>query len=140
MKTSCREVIICFALLAANLGAQSSLGGRHAAADKQQILWQRLESSIRDIDNHLDGVLGVAIADLTTGQKFLLRQDEVFPQASSIKIAVLTELCERDPKAAKEIQTEIQSKLQRLFSQSFAVTRFELDTICRRYLLEHYED
>lgn len=140
MKTSCREVIICFALLAANLAAQGSLGGRHAAADKQQILWQRLESSIRDIDNHLDGVLGVAIADLTTGQKFLLRQDEAFPQASSIKIAVLTELCERDPKAAKEIQTGIQSKLQRLFSQSLAVTGFELDTRCGRYLLEHYED
>ncbi|MEQ1353461.1 MAG: serine hydrolase, partial [Candidatus Acidiferrum sp.] len=44
------------------------------------------------VDQHLDGVLGVAIEDLATGQKFLLRADSVFPQASSIKIAVLAEL------------------------------------------------
>jgi beta-lactamase class A len=34
----------------------------------------------------------VAIEDLATGKKFLLHSDEVFPQASSIKIAVLAEL------------------------------------------------
>src|SRR5204863_1090622 len=33
-----------------------------------------------------------AIEDLTTGQTFFLHEDEVFPQASSIKIAVLAEL------------------------------------------------
>src|SRR5256714_14363960 len=36
--------------------------------------------------------MGVAILDLTGGQKFLLHADDVFPQASSIKIAVLAEL------------------------------------------------
>ena len=61
-------------------------------AEKPQILWQKLESTINDLDRSLDGVLGVAILDLTSGQKFLLHADEVFPQASSIKIAVLAEL------------------------------------------------
>jgi beta-lactamase class A len=56
------------------------------------VLWDKLESQVRDIDHNLDGVMGVAIEDLTTGQKFLLHEDEVFPQASSIKIAVLAEL------------------------------------------------
>jgi len=51
-----------------------------------------LEPQIRQIDQNLDGVMGIAIEDLTTGEKFLLREDEVFPQASSIKIAVLAEL------------------------------------------------
>ena len=37
-------------------------------------------------------MLGVAINDLMTGKKYPLRGDEVFPQASSIKIAVLAEL------------------------------------------------
>jgi beta-lactamase class A len=60
--------------------------------EKQQVLWQKLESTINDVDHSLDGVLGVAILDLTSGQKFLLHADEVFPQASSIKIAVLAEL------------------------------------------------
>ena len=62
------------------------------AGAKQQALWQKLEASIAEVDGNLDGVMGVAIEDLTTGQKYLLRENEVFPQASSIKIAVLGEL------------------------------------------------
>jgi beta-lactamase class A len=86
------RAIICSALLAANLHAQAPPGGQHASGEKQQVLWQKLESSIRESDHNLDGVLGVAIEDLTTGQKIFLREDELFPQASSIKIAVLAEL------------------------------------------------
>jgi len=59
---------------------------------KADVLWQKLESTIDDLDHHLDGVLGVAILDLGSGRKFLLHADEVFPQASSIKVAVLAEL------------------------------------------------
>lgn len=59
---------------------------------KQQLLWQKLESRIHEIDRNLDGVMGVAIEDLTSRQTFFLQPDEVFPQASSIKIAVLAEL------------------------------------------------
>jgi beta-lactamase class A len=63
-----------------------------AAPQKQQVLWQKLENAVHDVDEELDGVLGVAVEDLTTGQKLLLQADEVFPQASTIKIAVLAEL------------------------------------------------
>jgi beta-lactamase class A len=59
---------------------------------KQQGLWQKLEASIVEVDRNLDGVMGVAIEDLSTGQKYLLHENEVFPQASSIKIAILAEL------------------------------------------------
>lgn len=86
------RVVICSALFAANLYAQAAPSGPHASGEKQQVLWQKLESSIREIDHNLDGVLGVAIEDLITGQKFFLHEDELFPQASSIKIAVLAEL------------------------------------------------
>ncbi len=82
-----RPLIPLFLLLAATC-AQNDAG----APAKQQLLWQKLESSIHDVDNNLDGVLGVAVLDLTSGQSFLLHADEVFPQASSIKIAVLAEL------------------------------------------------
>jgi beta-lactamase class A len=67
---------------------------------KQRSLWTKLESSIADVDRGLDGVLGVAIEDFSTGQKFLLRADSVFPQASSIKIAVLAELYSQDQQSA----------------------------------------
>jgi beta-lactamase class A len=63
-----------------------------APNEKQQALWQKLESSIAAVDRDLDGVMGVAVLDLTSGQKFLLHADEVFAQASSIKVAVLAEL------------------------------------------------
>jgi beta-lactamase class A len=63
-----------------------------ASNGKQKVLWQKLESSIQEIDQHLDGVMGVAIEDLTTGEHYFLHEDEVFAQASSIKITVLANL------------------------------------------------
>ena len=61
-------------------------------SEKQQVLWMKLEKSILDVDRNLDGVMGVAIADLTDGHRYLLHANDVFPQASSIKICVLAEL------------------------------------------------
>ncbi|HUM05032.1 MAG TPA: serine hydrolase [Terriglobales bacterium] len=60
--------------------------------EKQQVLWQKLEASIADIDRNLDGAMGVAVLDLTDGHRYLLHANDVFPQASSIKICVLGEL------------------------------------------------
>src|ERR1700693_2197207 len=60
--------------------------------EKQTVLWMKLEKSILDIDRGLDGVMGVAIVDLTDGHKYVLHANDVYPQASSIKICVLAEL------------------------------------------------
>src|SRR5712691_1599834 len=60
--------------------------------EKQTVLWMKLEKSVLDIDRGLDGVMGVAIVDLTDGHKYLLHANDVYPQASSIKICVLAEL------------------------------------------------
>jgi beta-lactamase class A len=84
---------ICCLLLLATVWAQNvSNPSNSSAPSKQQVLWQKLEANISDVDHGLDGVLGVAILDLSSGQKFLLHSDDVFPQASSIKVAVLAEL------------------------------------------------
>lgn len=74
------------------LAAACAQAGPEVSGEKQQLLWQKLEVTINDVDRNLDGVLGVAILDLAADQKFLLHADEIFPQASSIKIAVLAEL------------------------------------------------
>jgi len=76
-------------LLLATACAQTA---SNTAVAKQEVLWQKLESTINEVDRNLDGVLGVAILDLDNGRKFQLHAEEVFPQASSIKIAVLAEL------------------------------------------------
>jgi beta-lactamase class A len=82
--------LICIVLLLTTGFAQVPVTG--SASGKQQILWQKLESAIHEVDQNLDGVMGVAIEDLTTGDHFFLRENEVFAQASSIKITVLAEL------------------------------------------------
>ena len=81
-------------LLSVSLFLATSATGQPPATvpDKQQVLWQKLETSITDIDRNLDGVMGVAIVDLTDGHKYLLHENAVFAQASSIKICVLAEL------------------------------------------------
>jgi len=97
------EVIVfkrtfCFALLSAicaflpGASRAQQVSQDSAPREKEQILWQKLEATIHDVDRNLEGVLGVAILDLSTGQKYLLHADEVFPTASSIKIAILAEL------------------------------------------------
>jgi beta-lactamase class A len=63
-----------------------------ATTDKEAVLWRKLEAEVRDIDAHLDGVIGVAIEDLSSGRTFFLNPDEILPQASSIKIAIVAEL------------------------------------------------
>jgi beta-lactamase class A len=82
--------LLCLFLLVADSLAQPAAAPR--PPEKQQVLWQKLEEGIAQIDRDLDGVLGLAILDLTSGQTYLLHPDEVFPQASSIKITILAEL------------------------------------------------
>jgi beta-lactamase class A len=55
------------------------------------LLWQNLDAHIQNEDHNLDGVIGAAILDLTTRHTLLLNADEVFPTASTIKIAILAE-------------------------------------------------
>lgn len=80
--------LLCCVLFLSTCSAQAP----NPTSAKQKILWQKLESSIQQIDQHLDGVMGVAIEDLTTGDHYFLHEDEVFAQASSIKITVLADL------------------------------------------------
>jgi beta-lactamase class A len=75
-----------FALVLA-LGAASA-----GAAEKEEVLWSRLKGRVQEVEKRLDGVLGLSVKDLKTGALYEVRPDEVFPQASSIKLAVLYEL------------------------------------------------
>ena len=78
--------------LAGGMAAPACAQTSQPPTEKQTVLWMKLEKSILDIDRGLDGVMGVAIVDLTDGHKYLLHANDVYPQASSIKICVLAEL------------------------------------------------
>src|SRR5436190_22337021 len=70
MRTLAATLVIatCWTI-AATPAAQAQNSDQKAYA-KQQVLWNKLESQIREIDRNLDGVMGVAIEDLTTGRRF----------------------------------------------------------------------
>ena len=58
----------------------------------QTALRAKLEAQLGNVAEHLNGVMGYAIKDLSSGDLILRLPDTVFPQASSIKLTVLLEL------------------------------------------------
>jgi beta-lactamase class A len=89
--------------------------GRAAAAggDKPSVLMDKLRARIEAADHGLDGVLGVAVKDLTSGATIAWRADEVFPQASSIKLAVLYELFRQAEEGRVDVQETTRPPLPR---------------------------
>ena len=72
----------------ANRGAPHSVG-THA---QRELLWEKLDATVQQLNRDLNGTMGVAIMDLADGHTLLLNPDAIFTQASSIKVAVLAEL------------------------------------------------
>lgn len=58
----------------------------------RKLLRSKLVAQIEQVAQTLDGVMGVAIKDLRTGEEILLNAQLTFPTGSSIKIPVLIEL------------------------------------------------
>ena len=87
-----RRLLLALLLTASSLLASSQCCPQKPQAAKRQVLWQKLQQEIRTVDQQLDGVLAVAVKDLTSQEEFFINPDEVMPQASSIKITVLAEL------------------------------------------------
>jgi beta-lactamase class A len=88
----CTRIVLAMLLILSTVQAGAQCCPEKPSNEKRQVLWQKLQTEIRRVDEQLDGVLAVAVKDLTSGEEFLIRGDEVMPQASSIKIAVLANL------------------------------------------------
>lgn len=84
MKLRCLFLAITFALL--------SFQSIAAQTDNRAILRRKLTAEIEKIAAGFDGVMGIAIRDLTTGEEILINSNLTFPTGSSIKIPVLIEL------------------------------------------------
>src|SRR5579884_2373509 len=70
------------------------------APDAIQLWEAKQQAKIKAVDDALDGVLGVATIDLTSGRVFTYNADTVFPTASSIKIPIMIQVF-RDERAGK---------------------------------------
>jgi beta-lactamase class A len=80
----------------------STFGQQKAEAPsgaRDDLLWKKLSDRVAEIVERSDGVIGVAIVDLTDERTILKNADRVFPTASSIKIAILLELYHQDQEA-----------------------------------------
>jgi beta-lactamase class A len=89
-----KRFLLMSLLISTALFAQSSPSGASAtnALHTRELLWQKLTSDVTKIQSDFDGVMGITIRDLTDGHELALNADDVFPTASSIKIALLIEL------------------------------------------------
>ena len=72
--------------------ASQTVFAQQPPPQKELLLWQKLDTSVQTESRNLDGMLGVAILDLSNEHTLTLNADEVFPTASTIKIAILAEL------------------------------------------------
>lgn len=59
---------------------------------QDDLLKTKFVASLNALAAAPDAVVGVAIKDLRSGEEFIINGDEVFPQASAIKIHILAEL------------------------------------------------
>lgn len=81
-----RFELALFFLLALSILTQS------IAISQSDPLRQKFVNKLSSIIDGADAVVGVTIKDLKTGEEIFINADEIFPQASSIKIHILAEL------------------------------------------------
>src|ERR1700722_1252926 len=60
--------------------------------DNSALLREKIVAQLREIASRACGVVGVSVVDLTGGERFGFNEDNIFPQASAIKIPVLMEI------------------------------------------------
>jgi beta-lactamase class A len=73
-----------------------------------------MEGRVGEIVSAMDGLMGVAVLDLTDGRLLLNGADRVFPTASSIKLAILLELYRQDQESRNGAQGK--AKLSDLYT------------------------
>jgi beta-lactamase class A len=83
--------------------APSSAADLTGTPSQSELLWQKLDATVQQVNRELNGTMGVAILDLTDGRTLLLNPDTVFAQASCIKVTVLAELYRQDQQAQQGI-------------------------------------
>jgi beta-lactamase class A len=77
---------------AAGAGSRGSPAGAEATAGARAAFREHFAGELDRIARGVDGVMGYVIVDLATGDRFERLADQLFPTASTIKIAILYEL------------------------------------------------
>jgi beta-lactamase class A len=99
------------AVAAGVLLALLSVPPLHAQNEKAADLRAKLSDRLNTIAKDLDGVMGFTVVDLTSGDRFERLPNEVFPTASTIKLAILYELFRQADE--RKIQLDASKTLER---------------------------
>ena len=89
--TPSRALSVLGSILVAGL-LPGSLAGQE---EHLELLRGKLQAELEEIVSTYEGVAGVHLLDLTSGDRFAVQDDLLFPQASAIKIPILLELFRR---------------------------------------------
>src|SRR5256885_3437424 len=82
----------------------AAFGSVSIAQTNVDLAWKKLDARVSETVEKFDGVMGVAMVDLTDGRAILRNADRVFPTASSIKIAILLELYRQEQQSREGAQ------------------------------------
>jgi len=89
MRASLRVALLCAAPLLYAGGAAAQTPPLDVRVGD---LRAKLGRELNQIAASFDGAIGIAVKDFTSGDVLAVNADTIFPQASSIKVAVLIEL------------------------------------------------
>ena len=84
----------------------------------------KLAKQLQQMAAEFDGVLGIAVKDLGTGETFFANADTVFPQASSIKIPILLELFRQAQTGTLKLEERVELKKAQMAAGSGVLLRF----------------
>ena len=74
------------------VGASVSTPAQSGAPAKREEMRAKLQKQLDALAQELDGVMGFVALDIDSGERFERRADDVFPLASTIKLAIIYEL------------------------------------------------
>jgi len=84
----------------------------------------KLAKQLQQVAAEFDGVMGIAVKDLGTGETFFANADTVFPQASSIKIPILLELFRQAQAGTLKLEERVELKKAQMAAGSGVLLRF----------------
>jgi len=88
--------------------------GADAQDDHRRILAEKFQDRLEAVADGFAGVAGVQAVDLTSGERFGVHEELIFPQGSAIKIPILLELFRRaeDEPGLLERRVEVGAEVQ----------------------------
>ncbi len=119
MTRICALVLLTISVLAAPAFAQAPQPNPLAGDLKL-----KLAKQLQQMAAEFDGVMGIAVKDLGTGETFFANADTVFPQASSIKIPILLELFRQAQAGTLKLDERVDVKKAQMAAGSGVLLHF----------------